>query len=150
LFPNQWALQERALENAIAGKRGQKFLREMERALLAMPVKRLVASTFCEKGEVCAVGAVAVQRLVDKGVAREQAMKDLEAEYLKWVENDDDYQTEAYAFTKDYVTAADILAWNLVYRNDERCYEKPEDRYAKMLKYIQGLIVREPGEAVPA
>lgn len=142
-FPNQWALQERALENCIKGKKGQKYLREMERALLAMPVKRLIQSAFCEKGEVCAVGSVAVQHLVDAGKSREDALKELEAEYLKWIEDDDDEQSEAYEFTRDYVDAANTLAWQIVYQNDYRDHNSPEDRYARVLQWVQSRIIRE-------
>jgi len=55
-----------AVQSAIAGKRGQKFLREMAAALDAMPVKELVANeTVRDSAHVCAMGSVIVARGVE-------------------------------------------------------------------------------------
>jgi hypothetical protein len=52
-----------AVERAIRGKRGQAFLREMAKALDAMPAKALIAGDIVRDGSnVCAIGAVAVAR----------------------------------------------------------------------------------------
>ena len=54
------------VDRALAGKRGQKFLREMAAALDAMPVKELVAGEIVrDEAHVCAIGAVALARKVD-------------------------------------------------------------------------------------
>ena len=54
------------VDRAIAGKRGQKFLREMLAALDAMSVKELVADELVrDETHVCAIGAVALARKVD-------------------------------------------------------------------------------------
>lgn len=50
---------------AIAGKRGQAFLREMVAALDAMPEKRLIADALEHGGEVCALGSVGAKRGID-------------------------------------------------------------------------------------
>src|SRR4051812_19002978 len=53
---------------AIRGKRGQRLLLDIVKALDAMPDKRLVTGELVrEDGEVCTLGAVAVRRgIVDK------------------------------------------------------------------------------------
>ena len=60
---NRWRAN---VDRAIAGKRGQAFLREMASALDAMPVKELVAEDIVRDSEhVCAMGAVALARKLD-------------------------------------------------------------------------------------
>jgi len=55
-----------AVAQAIRGKRGQAFLREMIAALDAMPEKRLIAHELqTASGEVCAMGAVGRLRGMD-------------------------------------------------------------------------------------
>lgn len=62
------------VNRALAGRRGQAFLRELGAALDAMPVKELIAGELVRNGahagqpgtvQVCAIGAVAVARGVD-------------------------------------------------------------------------------------
>lgn len=45
-------------ENAIRGKRGQRFLRELLATLDAMPEKRLIKGKLIDGDEVCALGSV--------------------------------------------------------------------------------------------
>ena len=54
-----------AVRNAIKGKRGQAFLRELRDALEAMPVHELAAQSFTRGGEVCALGSVMLKRGLD-------------------------------------------------------------------------------------
>jgi hypothetical protein len=58
-------LYRQAVDRAIAGKRGQAFLREMAAALDAMPVKELVPDVIVQDGHACAIGAVALARRLD-------------------------------------------------------------------------------------
>lgn len=58
-------LYRRTVKNALFGKRGQAFLREMLATLDAMPEKRLVAYAFDNEGDVCALGAVGRARGID-------------------------------------------------------------------------------------
>src|SRR3989304_4835017 len=79
-FPNQAALYEANTERALAGKRGQAFLREMESALIALPRKELIEGRVCHLGQVCAMGALALKRRMDTGEKFEAAIKWLEDE----------------------------------------------------------------------
>lgn len=74
-FPNAGALYHTSVLNAIYGKRGQKFLRELVAALDAMPEKRLIVNSLetpepvygppeFESG-VCAIGSVGKMRGID-------------------------------------------------------------------------------------
>jgi hypothetical protein len=74
-FPNASALYHTSVLNAIYGKRGQKFMRELVAALEAMPEKRLIAHSLenpepvygppeFEPG-VCALGSVGKMRGID-------------------------------------------------------------------------------------
>ena len=57
-FPNHFALWEANCRRSLQGKAGQRELREMEAALLALPAKRLVQGVLLsDDGDVCALGA---------------------------------------------------------------------------------------------
>lgn len=61
--PDHLVLYRRTVENALRGKRGQKFLRELVAALEWLPKKRLISGALVdETGEVCATGAVLAMR----------------------------------------------------------------------------------------
>jgi hypothetical protein len=65
LDPFELGRYRAAVESAMFGKRGQKFLCDMIAALDAMPVKELISGTLEEHGEVCALGALGRARGVD-------------------------------------------------------------------------------------
>lgn len=62
LATGRWRAQ---VANAVRGKRGQAFLRELVDALDAMPEKRLIANDLEHAGNVCAIGSVGLKRGVD-------------------------------------------------------------------------------------
>ena len=64
-YPGQMELYRSAVTQAIKGKRGQAFLKEMLVALDALPHKRLIAHELIQDGEVCAIGAVGLLRGLD-------------------------------------------------------------------------------------
>lgn len=64
-FPNALEFYRRNVENAVYGKRGQAFIRELIEALDAMPEKRLCAEYLEYGGEVCAIGSVGRKRGMD-------------------------------------------------------------------------------------
>lgn len=80
-YPNSGELWWANVRRALRGRRGQRDLRELERALLALPQKRLVEGYLAKGGDVCAVGALVVQRRVSRGEGREQVLAELEAAY---------------------------------------------------------------------
>lgn len=65
LFPNALEFYRRNVENAISGKRGQAFIRDLIAALDAMPDKRLIAEELERDGAVCAIGSVGKRRGID-------------------------------------------------------------------------------------
>lgn len=108
-YPGQFGLFQANCHRSLHGKAGQAALRELESALLAMPVKELHASVFVEEsGAVCALGALAVHRKVQSGMSRVEALAvcadmdpDLSQEH-----------GEELGFPK-------LAAWKVVWENDE-------------------------------
>lgn len=147
--PNQFALFEANCQRQIKGRAGQKALRELERALVELPEKRLVAKAIACGNEVCAVGALLVHQRVAKGESREDAL----ARYQSVVQDDDEYcgaydDFDGYQDPTDEIAAAEgvpaLLAWKLVYLNDERCdHCTPEERYEKVLAWVRRQIKSE-------
>lgn len=111
-------LYRASVDRALAGKRGQAFLRELAAALDAMPVKELIANELVRDSEhVCAIGAVAVRRGVD-------------------VRNVD--ETDGEAVGAAFGIAAS-MAREIVYMNDEwGCsVETPAERWQRMRKWVE-------------
>lgn len=143
-YPNATALFERAVENAMKGRRGQALLKEIEAALLALPEKKLVAGAVCRDGQVCMLGSVVVERAVRSGKTRAEALAELERKALEWGQDDEDGD-ETFVFLKDLLgIKQESLAWTLVYQNDEIWCKSPEDRYERMLEWIRARIAK-PG-----
>lgn len=103
-----------AVNQAIKGKRGQTFLRELKGALEAMPKKELIAEELVTaQGEVCAVGCL----LKSRGVNTSQiAVDDYEAiakvsgvaraliQELEYINDDISASPELrYTWVKDWV-----------------------------------------------
>jgi hypothetical protein len=122
---DQWALirWRGAVTSAIRGKRGQAFLKEMSDALDAIPGKRLINGDLEVRGEVCAIGAVGVQRGID--------MAGIDPE---------DRQAVSNAFG-----IPDALAAEIMYENDEGGGywrdETPEGRWQRVREWVAGKIV---------
>jgi len=93
-----------AVDSAICGQRGQAFLRDMLRALDALPEPALIKHELVtEQGEVCAMGAVALLRGADVSevdetdpdtVADVMGIASALAKEIAYI-NDDDYGYEA-------------------------------------------------------
>lgn len=140
-FPGQFSLWRANLGRALRGRRGQAALRELRDALLALPDKKLIDGHIAKDGAVCAVGALMLdKKMKSLGVAREEALKLLEADYVpyggweKWDGYDDaDTAEEAKAYGIPY-----MVAWRLVELNDEDLYKAdPEERYRRVLAWTE-------------
>lgn len=106
-----------AVDRAIAGKRGQIFLKEMATAMDEMQEKRLIRSELiAETGEVCAIGTVCKKRGLDT--------------------------TKVDAYEPEEVGRLVDIAWSMAaeieYENDERgrSDETPEQRWIRMRKWV--------------
>lgn len=124
----QYALCRGRVVRAFKGKRGQALLKDMLTALDAMPEKRLIAHELeTSEGAVCAIGSVGKLRGVD--------MSKLDPE---------DAEGVAGAFD-----IAPSMAREIVYENDEAGphNETPEDRYARIRRWIVSEIIPVPVSA---
>lgn len=76
-FAGQYDLWQANAKRAIAGRRGQQALRDLEAALLELPSKRLIAGRLAHHGEVCAIGALVAHRRAAKGEDRDVVLTEL-------------------------------------------------------------------------
>lgn len=130
-------LWRQTVRRAIEGKRGQKLLRELEAALIALPNKRLVdyAVAIPEQGEVCALGAVALKRRLDKGMDRTAALEEIAEQFPEGCEASE---------LCDEFDIAEAMAREITYINDEReRHETPEQRYDSVLGWVRSKIVKD-------
>jgi hypothetical protein len=149
-YPGQFGLWQANCSRSLRGARGQAALRELEAALLALPEKRLIAGELQNaEGEVCAVGALKKYR----GITETNADPNRDMEEVG-VE----------------LEMPRLVAWKVVYLNDieidghyeilegavQSRYENvlrqfvpptPEDRYKRVLAWVQGQLKGEPREA---
>lgn len=113
-----WALirWRGAVESAMKGKRGQKFLIELAEAMDAMPVKELIANELVEHGSFCALGVVGRKR----GIAIESI-------------DPEDSRTVA-----DQFGIANAMAQEIVFMNDEGAWydETPQQRWSRMRQWV--------------
>ena len=128
-YPN---LYDQTIRNAIGGKHGQAMLRKLERALLLLPKKRLISGALARSGEVCAVGALALQAGLDRGEAIDEVQARLEHDFRGAGEGD----------TCDLGVALGLqycLAWQIGWENDEGggYGESPEARWSRLLQWVQ-------------
>ena len=115
-----------AVASAIRGARGQAFLKEMLKALDALPEKRLIASALVSaEGECCALGSVALLRQLDT--------KDVDA-----------YDREAVA---GLMGIAEALAAEIAFVNDDDFgygERTPEQRFQCVRAWVVEQIKPEP------
>jgi hypothetical protein len=148
------------IRKALTGKKGRAFLVELEAALVALPEKRLIHQDFargpgtvekteaaieklaadgirmhpddmpCDTG-VCAMGAVALKRLMAKGLSREEAIARIEQDFGHGLEPD---QSMDLAHANLKITRC--LAYKLGEVNDDGP-ETPEERYWRVLQWVR-------------
>jgi hypothetical protein len=117
-----------AVNSAINGKRGQKFLRDLLAALDAKPEKTLVAHALVtEDGNHCALGVIGRLRGIDMPITNDDPD-----------ELDDD--TTYWMAAK--LDIAPALAREIVYLNDEGFYDvdTPDTRFKRVRLWVEGMI----------
>jgi hypothetical protein len=151
--PQLW---RQALKRALASRRGQAMLREVESALLALPQHELAYENIVELGEwdeegdhqiptgsVCVIGAVAVHRDVKAGATRDAALLDL-AE--SWGGEHDCWETEELGVS---LGMARTLAWKLACLNDETFgHLTPPERWEAMLAWVRERLLEQETRGV--
>jgi len=160
---------EARLMSAYNGKRGQRILRDLEAALLAMPEKRLIAGHLSTpNGDCCTVGlyCAAKQAEANGTDVHTEAVAMAEGWFEEdWEEGDDTDEDYGAEETVEAGVAAGMtrtMAYELAYWNDavfdytynretrQTVYYTPEERWAKMLDYVQKRIIRPAAAGVPA
>ena len=114
------------------GRKGQATLRELEAALLTMPVKELHVDVLVEPtGEACAIGAMLLQRKVNEGMTREEAATELGKL--------DPYDTEHHGVEIGGMPR--LVAWSVAVENDDNYFceskETPTHRYERVLAWVR-------------
>ena len=169
-FSGQFELWQANCRRSLKGRRGQAALRELIAALNSLPEKRLIHGSLCKDGDVCAVGAIALQRRVHAGEERAAVLSDLEANSTdEWGESEetDEYAAGALGLPR-------LVAWKIVEQNDiinddvwevhhgpvrphHASYKgwiahvrpmTPEERYERILAWAKKQLVRK-GEVKP-
>lgn len=133
-----WATIRRAQNSP----RGQKFLAELEEALLALPAKRLISGAVIEDGEVCAIGSLLLHRANQgrlqlkegKGNPRRSVLTEDLEETFRYIDNEWDMYDLATR-----IEQARTLVWRIAYANDEQCSTRatPEERYEHVLQIVR-------------
>jgi hypothetical protein len=129
-----------AYRRARTSKRGQRVLRDLEQALLAIPDKRLAYEHISHEGAVCAVGAYVTWKELQADPSKDRAavVKDLEAAYY--------WESESLRGTAMVGREAGIawtLAWEIGAANDYAFGKgfTPEERWEKMLAWVREQII---------
>jgi hypothetical protein len=136
-YNNQGLLWWANVQRALAGKKGQRDLRDLLEALKEMPEKRLIHGRIAdEKGGMCLVGVLACKRRVERGEDREAVLDDLA---LRVAPEDAYLAADATAWVGVEVGLRYCLAWHLGYVNDEEFSEySPEQRYDAIVHWVEG------------
>lgn len=127
-------------KQAIKGKKGQRILKELEAALLAMPEKRLISDGFARlEGDVCAMAALMLSRILAAGASRQDAMGIME----KQIDFDPEPGWDAICDTSEAMKICKPLVWAIVEQNDEYGGKTPEQTYDRVLAWVRSNIKEE-------
>lgn len=110
-----------AVDRALAGKRGQAFLKDLLASFDALPEKKLIAESLkIEDGAVCSLGAVALMR----GISTDPL--------------EDAFESENYDVVAKAFGIAESMVREIVYMNDEAAWsrESPEKRFERMRAWV--------------
>jgi hypothetical protein len=144
-FPGQWWLWEANLQRNISGKAGQRSLRELRDALLALPEKKLIETRLAdEQGHVCALGALAVKQRVERGEPREKVLAAMASDSAP-----DEYGMDIWEAEQQTLAEAKAcgvkgpMAVTIAWENDfgPSSSETPEQRYARVLAWVEKRIL---------
>ena len=131
-YPNAGELWWANVRRCMRGKRGRSALIELRDSLIAMPEKRLIADALIEEGEVCAIGALFKSRVA----------KTNDSELLERMKGALANEEDTAEFARREGLPK-LMAWATVQMND---YElsgcTPEERYERMLKWVNEEIVK--------
>lgn len=144
-YPGQWWLWEQALYRAVNGRRGQQVLRDLERALLDLPEKQLIDGSLSDGKGVCAVGAYVAQKRVEAGEERDEVLRLLNLmapSSEAW--GPDDWEAEQATIDEGQAAGMQLtLAVTIASLNDEYYPVTPEQRYERVLEWVQKRILPE-------
>jgi hypothetical protein len=124
-----WIRYRGRVSSALRGERGQRFLRDLIRALEAMPVRELIPNTLEASGQYCALGAVARSRGLNPGLM-----------------DTEDHDQLAQVFN-----VASVLAREVMYVNDDGAETDEPDGWIELHGPVRGweqqpmIPVYEPG-----
>lgn len=131
---NVYYLWPSVTKRALDGKRGQSVLKELETALLALPVPKLIEGEFCNGTEVCALGALAVEREIKAGKSRKEALIEIHKRFEYW-----DAECDPARFAQEKLDLVYSLTWEVMWRNEDSG-RTPEERYEKVLAWVRSRI----------
>lgn len=122
-----------SVSRAFSGKRGQKLLRDIAEALDAMPEKRLIANSFANSGDACALGAVARMKGIDTTKLEKLAVEATGDSYDEFGSSERLRNTASEVFD-----CAPCMAAEIFYVNDERSWgaETPEERWQRVRLWV--------------
>lgn len=133
------------MDRAIAGKKGQAILRELEAALLALPEKRLLRGGFVsDEGDVCAIGCLALSRKLSAGKPRSEALEEVLQDLS--LDEDEQHFEDGGDNLKRPVEVLKIvrpLAFAIMQQNDETGGASPEETYDIVLRWVRGSLKEE-------
>mgnify|MGYP001617680037 CR=1 FL=1 len=137
---------------ALRGGRGQRILRELEAALIALPERRLIRGEFVTAaGEVCALGALALRRKLATGRSVPVALAEIRQEFGSLDEQNADVDCVDVGRA---LGIGEHIAWETIMQNDERregCMPErqegctPERRYEHVLTWVRAMLARPGG-----
>ncbi len=135
----------RGRQQVLNGKPGRAALKDLERALVMMPHKRLAEGTMGDGKGVCAMGAWLYRRYVDQGLTPKQAWYKVKREDRKrhnwpWESNDGERNRTITVGSRD-LGITKTLAEVVSFINDEEVFAtSPEGRYEQVLRLVRSYI----------
>lgn len=129
---NRLYLYRANVDRALAGRRGQAFLKDLLAQLDAMPEKRLTTGELEENGEVCTLGVITRARGIDTSKLKF-------GERNEYGEGEDDDFVIAQ-LVEDLDISAPMVR-EIMYENDDYWLaETPEKRWQRMRRWVEGKI----------